>query len=105
MWNLPTLKQLGLKHKDKRYKISDEVKQAIKADCNKVPRETFKAIAKKYNVSATTVRYINNPEMIKEAYRRYSKTHKRTYAQRKSDIYRYREHIKSLIEDKPKEGV
>ena len=88
---------MGLKHKDKRYKISEEDRQAIKEACNRVPRETFTAIAKRFNVSPTAVRWIHNPERIKEAYKRYTQTHKRSYTKRKKDIYNYRTHIKTLM--------
>lgn len=100
--NLPSLKDLGLQHKDKRIKISSEIRQAILADCNKVPREPFTAIAKRYGVSSTAVRWIYNPEQIKACHKRYRETHKRSYEDRKADIYRHREYLKSLIKQERK---
>lgn len=95
--NLPSLKELGLQHKDKRKKISDETRKVILAACNRVPRESFKVIAERYNVSATAVRWIYNPEQLKANAKKYSQTHKRSYTERKCDIYRHREYLKSLI--------
>lgn len=97
MWNLPTLRKLGLKSEDKRYKISEEVRQAIKADCSRVPREPFRIIAERYKVSITAVRWINNPDQIRACYKKYTQKHKRPYVQKKEGIYKYREHIRSLM--------
>ncbi len=69
--SLPTLKNLGLE--DKRKRIPDEIKKAIKEELEN--GETNMAfLSRKYNVSIFTVRMIRNPthekELIKQSRRK-----------------------------------
>lgn len=56
---LPTLEQLGLK--DRRHKVPEEIKKAIKEDLDK-GITGLAYLARKYNVSVCVVRYVRDPE-------------------------------------------
>lgn len=81
---LPTLKELGLK--DKRNKIPEVIKASIQADIDN-GETNMTDLARKYNVSVGTVRYIKNPTYFKKMIKKSRKQHGyKYYSKEKQEV-------------------
>lgn len=92
MAKLPSLKEIGLE--DKRVKIPQEIKDAIKAELEQGAGITY--LARKYKVSAGTVYRIQDPERMKEMLKRErdARGGYKAYYKKEVHVKRCREYMK-----------
>ena len=92
MAKLPSLKEIGLE--DRRVKIPQEIKDAIKEGLERGERVTH--LARKYKVSVGTVYRIQDPERMKEMLKRErdARGGYKAYYKKEVHVQRCREYMK-----------